>query len=90
MISSRSLFLGLALALPLAWSAPAEPLDGLRAEQPPGRVQLAEERVICPNRGNRSCRTITIRAPQPGCRRVSTGGLGRGNGFKTVCGQAAT
>ena len=87
---SKSLLLGLALLSSMVWPAAAEPAaDGLQADRQAATIRLAEQRIICPNRGNRSCRTITVREPQLGCKRVSTGGLGRGNGFKTVCGQGS-
>src|SRR5262249_26428254 len=71
----------LCLFMLITWPAIAGPLDDLEGNK---TIRLAEEQIICPQRGNRSCRTIT-RNVKPGCRRASTGGLGRGNSFKLVC-----
>jgi hypothetical protein len=80
----RGLFLVTLLA-----SAPAvaEPLDKLQVDAGPGKIQFAEQRVVCPPRGNRECRTVDVKPTRAGCRRVSTGGRGRGNAFKMVCDQ---
>jgi hypothetical protein len=78
----RSLFL---VTLLVSAPAMAEPLETVDAGA--GKIQLAEQRVICPPRGNRECRTVDVKPTRAGCRRVSTGGRGRGNAFKMVCDQ---
>ena len=54
----RGLFLVTLLA-----SAPAvaEPLDKLQVDAGPGKIQFAEQRVVCPPRGNRECRTVDVK-----------------------------
>jgi len=78
----RGLFLVTLLA-----SAPAiaEPFDKTQVEAGAGKIQIAEQRVVC--FGNRQCRTVDVKPARAGCRRVSTGGRGRGNAFKVVCGE---
>jgi hypothetical protein len=79
---------GLFLVTLLA-SAPAiaEPLDKFQIDTEAGKIQVAEQRIVCPHIGNRQCRTIDVKPAPAGCRRVSTGGRGRGNTFKLVCDQ---
>jgi hypothetical protein len=78
----RGLFLVTLLA-----SAPAiaEPFDKTQFDAGAGKIQIAEQRVVC--FGNRQCRTVDVKPARAGCRRVSTGGRGRGNAFKIVCGE---
>ena len=77
---------GLFLVTLLA-SAPAiaEPFDKTQVDAAAAKVQIAEQRVVC--FGNRQCRTVDVKPTRAGCRRVSTGGRGRGNAFKVVCGE---
>jgi hypothetical protein len=80
---------GLFFLVTLLASAPAmaEPLDQFQVDARAGKIQVAEQRVVCPFKGNRECRTINVKPAPPGCHRVSTGGKGRGNAFKLVCNQ---
>jgi hypothetical protein len=80
---------GLVLVTLLA-SAPAmaEPLDKFHVDAGGGKIQVAEQRIVCPYHGNKQCHTIDVKPAPSGCRRVSTGGIGpRSNRFKLVCGQ---
>jgi hypothetical protein len=79
---------GLFLVTLLA-SAPAiaEPLGKFESDAGAGKIQVAEQRIVCPIHGNQQCHTINVKPAPPGCRRVSTGGLRSGNKFKLVCGQ---
>jgi hypothetical protein len=79
---------GLFLVTLLA-SAPAmaESLDKFQVDAGAGKIQVAEQRVVCAMRGNRECRAVDVKPTPAGCRRVSTGGRGRGNAFKLVCNQ---
>jgi hypothetical protein len=74
---------GLFLVTLLA-SAPAiaEPFDKTQVDAAAAKVQIAEQRVVC--FGNRQCRTVDVKPARAGCRRVSTGGRGRGNAFKVA------
>ena len=78
---------GLFLVTLLA-SAPAiaEPLDKFQADAG-GKIQVAEQRIVCPLHGNRECHTINVKPAPAGCRRVRTGGYLRGLSYKLVCGQ---
>jgi hypothetical protein len=76
--------LGAYAVILIGWLATAQSSDELKGDREAGDIRLAQERIICPNRGDRSCRTVMPKS-KGGCRRVSTGGIGKGNSTAVAC-----